>query len=248
MACSTDHIPTYPWVDYASLSDEQLDALHKSPNLYLFSNINCPYAQRALWTALEVNAPCRVVEVSLANQPDSYGQKFNRFETVPFLLDNGFPVYESAIVANCLDAKYNNGRLQRKDDVQASTVAQLVIAKFDALPWYQYLRTGDEKAKVEGKENLQVVETIFTVNAKAYSEHGPYLLGADLSSAEINLFPFFYRLEILLGHYRQLDFLADYPTLKAAFDAAKSRKAFQQTIRVPEYHIQQFAPHFNPTP
>ncbi|RHZ18929.1 hypothetical protein DYB37_005190 [Aphanomyces astaci] len=248
MTTAADHVPTYPSVDYASFSDDQLDAFHTSPDLRLFSNINCPYGQRALWTALEVNAPFQVVEVSLANQPDSYGEKFNRYGTVPYLLDNGFAVYESAIVAQYLDAKFNQGRLHRKDDVQAATLVQLVIAQFEARPWYQYLRTGDEKAKEQGIEILKELETIFTVNAKAYRDQGPYLLGAELSGAEINLFPFFYRLDVLLGHYRKLDFLADFPALRAAFDAAKARKTFQQTIRTPEYLIQQFAPHFNPTP
>ncbi|KAH9125752.1 hypothetical protein LEN26_005342 [Aphanomyces euteiches] len=237
-----DFQPTYPSTDFANYSNEELDAFHKEDGkLRLFNNISCPFGQRALWTAIEVNAPFEVVEVSLANMPDSYAEKFNRYWTVPYLLDNGFPVYESAIVAQYLDAKYNNGALFRRDDPKASSLAQLVVAKFEARPFYVYTSSGDEKAKEEVLETVKELETIYSQNAKAYRSQGPYLLGAELSSAEIIISPFLYRFEALLSHYRKLDIFVEAPVLKAAFEAVKAHPTFQRTIRPTSYHIEQYA-------
>ncbi|KAF0715378.1 hypothetical protein As57867_003053, partial [Aphanomyces stellatus] len=184
---TTVFTPLYSSIDYTSIPEDQLDALHSSPKLHLFNNIVCPFGHRALWTAAEVNAPFQVIEVSLKDKPASYKEKFNRYGTVPYLLDNGFAVYESAIVAQYLDTKFNDGNLHRAKDPQAASLAQLAAAKLEIRPFYVALRTGDDAAKAELKAVLTEIETIYRDHAKAFRAQGPYLLGAELSSAEINL-------------------------------------------------------------
>ncbi|RHY59087.1 hypothetical protein DYB30_008063 [Aphanomyces astaci] len=240
MAQHSDFVPTYPSVNYSSLSNDQLDALRAGSTdgvVHIFNNIVCPFGHRALWIALEINAPFQVIEVSLSNQPASYGEKFNRYETVPFLLDNGFPVYESSIVAQYLDSKFNHGNLHQSSDPQAASVVQLATAKFEARPFYVYLQVGGPRAEADVRDVLTELETIYSQHGK----EGPYLLGGTLSSAEINLVPFFFRFNVLLKHYRKVDLFADYPRLKAALDAAVVRPAFQQTAREPQYYIDAYA-------
>ncbi|ETV90355.1 hypothetical protein H310_14847 [Aphanomyces invadans] len=237
-----DFVPSYPSVDYASMSAEKLAAYHDPSNdgtVYLFNNIVCPFGHRALWTAVEINAPFHVVEVSLKSKPASYSEMFNRYGTVPYLLDNGFAVYESAIIAQYLDFKFNNGELHRSNDPQAASLAQLAVAKFEAKPFY---------AEAEVREILAELETIYTNHAKAYRDQGPYLLGANLSSAEINLVPFFFRFDVLLTHYHKVDVFTDIPHLKAALAAAVGRPAFQQTVREPQYYIDAYSTYVNPAP
>ncbi|CAK4070133.1 unnamed protein product [Aphanomyces euteiches] len=228
----------FPSTPYTSIPEDQFEALHAADGkLRLFNNIVCPFGHRALWTALEVNAPFEVIEVSLLEKPASYAEKFNRYGTVPFLLDNGFPVYESSIVAQYLDAKYGNGDLWRTKDPQGASLANLLSAKLEVGPFYAVLRTGEEKAKEELRSALSEIEAIYRDDAKAFRAQGPYLLGAELSSADINLAPFLFRFEILLAHYRNFSFLADCPSLKALLDAVKTRPAFQKSIRPPEVYI-----------
>ncbi|KAH9158261.1 hypothetical protein LEN26_003096 [Aphanomyces euteiches] len=229
----------FPSTPYTSIPEDQFEALHAADGkLRLFNNIVCPFGHRALWTALELNAPFEVIEVSLLEKPASYAEKFNRYGTVPFLLDNGFPVYESSIVAQYLDAKYGNGDLcGHTKDPQGAFLANLLSAKLEVGPFYAVLRTGEEKAKEELRSALSEIEAIYRDDAKAFRAQGPYLLGAELSSADINLVPFLFRFEILLAHYRNFSFLADYPSLKALLDAVKTRPAFQKSIRPPEVYI-----------
>ncbi|CAK4661117.1 unnamed protein product [Aphanomyces euteiches] len=178
------------------------------------------------------------VEVSLANKPPSYTEKFNRYGTVPFVLDNGFAVYESAIVAQYLDLKFGDGHLHRVKDPQAASIAQLAAAKFDTQPFFAFMATGDEAAETKMKASLDELEMIYRDDAKAYRDQGPYLLGAQLSSAEINIVPFFHRLNLALVHFRKYDLLANHPLLEAAFDAVQARPSYQRSIASDDVYIQ----------
>ncbi|KAH9112221.1 hypothetical protein LEN26_013316 [Aphanomyces euteiches] len=249
MANTIEFVASYPSVDYTALPEDELESFHTADGkLHLFNNIGCPFGHRALWTAIEVNAPFQVVEVSLANKPPSFTEKFNRYGTVPYVLDNGFAVYESAIVAQYLDVKYGEGQLHHVKDVQAASIAQLAAAKFEVRPFFAYLRSGNEEAEKEVKAALDELETIFRVHAKAYRDQGPYLLGAELSSAEINIVPFLYRFDLVLRHFRKHDLLAGHPLINAAFEAVKARPTFQKTVAADEFYIQAFSKFVTPAP
>ncbi|KAH9125843.1 hypothetical protein AeMF1_003610 [Aphanomyces euteiches] len=239
MSPSNDFHPQYPYIDYNSVPLDHLESfLLTDGKLHLFNYIGCPYGHRAIWTAIEVNAPFQVVEVSLANKPPSYTEKFNRYGTVPFVLDNGFAVYESAIVAQYLDLKFGDGHLHRVKDPQAASIAQLAAAKFDTQPFFAFMATGDEAAETKMKASLDELEMIYRDDAKAYRDQGPYLLGAQLSSAEINIVPFFHRLNLALVHFRKYDLLANHPLLEAAFDAVQARPSYQRSIASDDVYIQ----------
>ncbi|KAF0697480.1 Aste57867_11838 [Aphanomyces stellatus] len=201
----------------------------------------CPYSNRALWTAIETNVPFQVIDVTFQHLPPSYGQKFNRYETVPFLLDNGFAVYESSLIVHYLDTKFNGGKLQHAPNAQAASIAQLVAAKFEVGVFYKYLKSANDKDKAEVVAQLTDIETIYREHAKAFRGEGPYLLGAELSSAEIILGPFLFRLDILYRHYRKFDVFANFPLLKTVLEAIKARPAFQQTVLGPERYVDEYA-------
>ncbi|EQC25533.1 hypothetical protein SDRG_16590 [Saprolegnia diclina VS20] len=238
-------------VAYTSLSDAELDALKTDGKVHLFNNIGCPFGHRALWTAAEVDAPLTVYEIGLyAGMPPSYVEKFNRYHTVPFLVHEGYPVYESAIVAQFLDTKYNDGKLHNRDSPERAALAQLAQAKFEAGPFYALLRNQDpaKKDKLEAnlRDSLGELEKIYRDHAADFRADGPYLLGADLSSAEINIVPFLFRFKHVLGHYRDFDVTKGFPLLTAAYEAAIARPAFKLTVRDPEYYINAYAKYANP--
>ncbi|KAF0697481.1 Aste57867_11839 [Aphanomyces stellatus] len=240
---------TFTTIDYTTIPNDQLDAFHTADGkLHLFNNFACPFGNRALWTAIETHAPFDVIEVPLKDQPASYGEKFNRYETVPYLLDNGFAVYESSLIAQYLDAKFNDGALHRAKDPQAASIAQLVVAKFEIGALYKYLRTADDKDKQDVVAVLTEIETIYREHAKAFRAQGPYLLGAELSSAEINLGPFLYRFDILFRHYRKFELLAAFPLLHAVLEAIKARPTFKQTVHEPDHYIEQYASRITASP
>ncbi|RHY36672.1 hypothetical protein DYB25_001350 [Aphanomyces astaci] len=227
---------------FESLTASELDAFkQKDGKLHLFSNIGCPYGHRALWTAVEVNAPFHVVEVSLTDPPAAYSEKFNRYGTVPYLLSNGSPVYESAIIAQYLDTKHGGGELFRRSNPEEAALTQLAAAKFEAGPLYQLLRKFSDENVAELKESLAEVEAVYRVNGADYRAKGPYLLGKTLSNAEILTSTVLFRFEIVLKHYHNFDLLSDFPLVAAALAAVKTRPAFQQTIREPQLYIDMYA-------
>ncbi|OQS02700.1 glutathione transferase family protein [Thraustotheca clavata] len=245
---TTTNMPaqTLNTVEYTSLSDAELDALKNTDRKTLFNNISCPFGHRALWTAAEVDAPVQIVEVGLYNDmPQSYIETFNRYHTVPFLLDNGNAVYESAIIAQYLDVKYNNGKFHSLDNPEDAALSQLLAAKFELGPIFALLRNNDPAKKEQLENNLKEAfgeaERIYRENAAAYRSKGPYLLGDKFSQAEIHIVPFLFRFSLGLKHFRDFDILADFPLLSAAFEAAIERPAFKLTTREPEFYIKSLA-------
>ncbi|CAK4092339.1 unnamed protein product [Aphanomyces euteiches] len=226
MSPSNDFHPQYPSIDYNSVPLDHLESfLSTDGKLHLFNYIGCPYGHRAIWTAIEVNAPFQVVEVSLANKPPSYTEMFNRYGTVPFVLDNGFAY---------LDLKFGDGHLHRVKDPQAASIAQLAAAKFDTQPFFAFMATGDEAAETKMKASLDELEMIYRDDAKADRDQGPYLL----TEIKINIVPFFHRLNLALAHFRKYDLLANHPILKAAFDAVQARPSYQRSIASDDVYIQ----------
>ncbi|OQR91350.1 hypothetical protein ACHHYP_04754 [Achlya hypogyna] len=242
---------TFEITDFSALSDAQLASFKtQDGKVHLFNNLICPFGHRALWAALEAKAPFHMIDVSLAAMPEKYVSDFNRYHTVPFLLDNGNAVYESAIIAQFLDAKYNGGALHFRDHPEHAALAQLAAAKFEIGPFYGLLRNQDPAKKEEFEANirdtLEELERIYREHAADFRAKGPFLLGDRLSSAEINIIPFFFRFKIILAHYRQFDLLKGFPLLSAALEAAEARPAFKASVKEPEFFINAYAKYANP--
>ncbi|KAH9154061.1 hypothetical protein AeRB84_003782 [Aphanomyces euteiches] len=217
MSPSNDFHPQYPSIDYNSVPLDHLESfLSTDGKLHLFNYIGCPYGHRAIWTAIEVNAPFQVVEVSLANKPPSYTEMFNRYGTVPFVLDNGFAV------GDC------------RADPQAASIAQLAAAKFDTQPFFAFMATGDEAAETKMKASLDELEMIYRDDAKAYRDQGPYLL------TEIKVYTWSSTQQC--GDQHRPLFPSPEPRAgsfpKAAFDAVQARPSYQRSIASDDVYIQ----------
>jgi len=125
---------------------------------------------------------------------------------------------------------------------------RLVISQFDEKlisKFYTVLRASTEEKLNEAlaavREPLKQVDEMYG----KYNTSGPYFLGNQLSMAEITILPFIFRFSITIPHYRQVDIFADAPNFRAALEAAKTRRAFEETIAEPEYFIQAYAPYAN---
>ena len=97
------------------------------------------------------------------------------------------------------------------------------------------------------------MEAKFSAFEQLYKQHkqaaGPYLLGEDLSLAEIAFVPFLERFAQTLQFYRSYDLFAGgarYPTVYAAFEAARQRPAFKETTAPGPYFIQAYKGYAHP--
>ncbi|KAH9076377.1 hypothetical protein Ae201684P_010323 [Aphanomyces euteiches] len=210
MSPSNDFHPQYPSIDYNSVPLDHLESfLSTDGKLHLFNYIGCPYGHRAIWTAIEVNAPFQVVEVSLANKPPSYTEMFNRYGTY-------------------LDLKFGDGHLHRVKDPQAASIAQLAAAKFDTQPFFAFMATGDEAAETKMKASLDELEMIYRDDAKADRDQGPYLL------TEIKVYTWSSTQQCGDQHRP----LFPSPEPRAAFDAVQARPSYQRSIASDDVYIQ----------
>ncbi|RQM27076.1 hypothetical protein B5M09_002268 [Aphanomyces astaci] len=242
MAASKTH--SYRSINYATLTDDQIVALTKPDGkLNYFNCVVCPFAQRALWAALEVQAPIdTVIELNVFNLPPSYSQLVNRYGNVPHLIHDGTHVYDSALIVNYLDVTFGRGKLGRRDTPKLAALTDLLTLKTSYVPLYNYLSHQNE-TDAPVRALLSELETIYRDHAKAHRANGPFLLGANVSTGDINLIPWLFRFEILLAHYKAYTLLPekDFPLLKAALEAAKALPTFQQTVKDSSIYIQAYS-------
>jgi len=217
---------------------------------HYFGNRICPFAHRAWWAIKEKDVNIDYVHIDLGpTKPAWYKELVNPFGTVPCLYDEGRPIFESRIVAEYLEEKFSNRgtQLMPADLVDRANI-RLVISQFDEKlisKFYTVLRASTEEKLNEAlaavREPLKQVDEMYG----KYNTSGPYFLGNQLSMAEITILPFIFRFSITIPHYRQVDIFADAPNFRAALEAAKTRRAFEETIAEPEYFIQAYAPYAN---
>lgn len=98
----------------------------------------------------------------------------------------------------------------------------------------------------EGKEDafkaLEDVEALYVSQRPKDAGEGPFLLGANLSYAEIAMLPFIHRFAATLKAYRDTDLLteAKIPKIKAALLAARERPAFKKTTPEDAFFVEAY--------
>ncbi|RHY42024.1 hypothetical protein DYB30_007009 [Aphanomyces astaci] len=144
MAASKSH--SYRTINYATLTDDQIVAFTKPDGkLNYFNCVVCPFAQRVLWAALEVQAPIdTVVELDVFNLPPSYSRLVNRYGDIPHLIHDGTHVYDSPLTVNYLDATFGRGKLGRRDTPKIAALTDLLTLKTTHIPFYGYLSGRDK--------------------------------------------------------------------------------------------------------
>ncbi|KAF0716779.1 Aste57867_2668 [Aphanomyces stellatus] len=212
--------------------------------------LSSPFPHRALWTAVEIDAPVRLINLYSPGRPQSFDDNFNHYATTPLLIDNGKRIYESMVIMDYLDTKFGGGHLHRFDDPFETALVQFVRGKFTEKVFLNFMTQASPNAEEELHASLADYEWVWREQAKEFRAKGPFLLGDKLSAAEIYLMPFYLRCEILFRHFRNgYELLAKYPLLKAALEATKQRPAFQETLSdTDEYYIQAAAHWFGAVP
>jgi len=228
----------------ASIVDEIKTGFH------FFGNLVSPFAHRAWWAMKEKGINFDYIHIDLGpTKPAWYTELVNPYGTVPCIYDEGRPIFESSIIIVYLEEKFSNTgtQLMPADLVDRANV-RLIISQFEEKIFsklYTVLLASTEEKLNEAlaaiREPLKQVDEMYG----KYNTSGPYFLGDQLSMAEIAILPFIFRFSIIIPHFRHIDLFEDAPNFKAALEAAKTRKAFQETIVEPEYFIQAYGASIN---
>lgn len=230
--------------------------------LKFFGNRICPFAHRSWWAALEVDAPIEYVHVDMGgkqagplangtNKPQWYVQDVSPLATIPTLVDEGVPYFA---VAGTFEAdpvfehviSRGNQRIAPRttdEDRRLRMFIAWVGGKKLVPLMYQLLQCKDlEKAKPL-KQKLTLLMHELDDRIAAMSE-GPFVLGTEVSQADMAIIPFFDRFEATLFHYRKYELLPSSDPqrarLKRLMEACRLRPAFQQTSQSSEFYIQAY--------
>ena len=164
----------------------------------------CPFAQRG-W----IGARHRKLNIEIKEQ-DPYDKSpewlaINPRGLVPSLIHNKQSIYESTILLEYYDEAWpeHDGPTVMPSDpfrrFQARAWADHISKKI-VPPYYAMLqKKSDEDRAAAGKQILTELKYMFDEKPV---EEGPFYLGDQLGFVDIMLFPHAYRIQLVLGHFR----------------------------------------------
>jgi glutathione S-transferase len=206
------------------------------PDLVIYGIPQSTYVRSVRMACIEKGVPYRLDPV----MPQSEALKTRHpFGKIPAIEHDGFALYETSAILRYIDEAFDGPRLTPDDPKRRARMEQwisVVNAYCDGamvrrllLP-YSFPRTPDgkpdrtiiDKAAEEARHQVAVID--------AALDPGPYLLGAELSLADLLLCPILYYLwrtpegEAMMGAARNLP---------RASEAMRARRSFQETVPPP---------------
>lgn len=222
---------------------EGYEALDGAPDMsslkgiVYFGNRLCPFAHRAWWALCEkgLDSEIRKIHINLGDsKPAWYQESVNELGTVPFVVVDGQPIFESSIVSSFFDENFpDKGTQLMPADALRRAQARFVSARFGGCigAMYRLLKNQDPEQMDAIKQAVREALVAFnTFVAKHSSGDGPYLVGSTFSMADIDVIPFLDRFQHTLSHYRQFEILPDdgkHDRLRQALAACQERPAFK---------------------
>jgi glutathione S-transferase len=173
------------------------EKLMSSNVLEVFWFSGSPYVWRVMLTleAKEIAYTSRLLQASLGEHKTPEFLALSPRGKVPALRDGDFVVYESIAIMQYLEAKYPARPLFGRNAQETATIWR-VISEFSSYLEPQLFRvdvlllTGkSQEAAAEVRAALPGVLTELD-KLEASLAHGPWLLGADTTAADITVYPF----------------------------------------------------------
>ena len=176
----------------------------------LYSARVCPFAQRCRLALAEKGFNYELIDIDLRNKPDWY-KKVNPSGFVPTLKQGEFIVTESLVINEFINDLAETPPLFPKT-IQQKALARRFIASADTgfVPsFYRLLKAQTKQDQAKARDKM--LEALRQINEALKTSTGPYLFGAEISLADIAIYPWFERWSVL-KHYRGL-------TVPVAMDA-----------------------------
>lgn len=162
----------------------------------------CPFAQRAWIALLEKGVEFEYVEQDPYNKTPEW-LAVNPRGLVPAILHNGKAVYESSVCIEYIDEEWETGKqLLPRDAYQRARVRILSdhIGKKVIPPFYALLMKKSEQERSAAKQEIE--RSLKSLFEELESQDGPLFGGKAPNMVDIMLFPFAYRFQVILPHFR----------------------------------------------
>lgn len=166
----------------------------------LYSAWYCPFAQRAWMALIHNKKEFKLIEVDPYKKTDEWMSISEGAGTVPVLKIGQGNEAETHTDSNGILHLIN-------DDLEDEVVKWTIFINEEIIPYlYRFLQSQEEgEYRFDNKSKLIRGLHTFT---EAINEEGPYFFGKEISSVDLSLIPFAYRIKLLLGHYRGFDITA----------------------------------------
>ncbi len=163
----------------------------------LYSYRRCPYAMRARMALREARIDVQIREISFRNKP-SHMLSISPKGTVPVLItldgkiiDESLDVMHWALAQSASHPRLQAGNKSQSENSTEYVLTKRLIAENDgvfkkALDAYKYHERNPEKRQ----QTHRVAGEIFLKELEALLQQNQYLLGSQLSLADIAIFPF----------------------------------------------------------
>ena len=195
-------------------------------DLQLYTFKLCPYAHRVRLALAEKGLPAEQIEIDLKNKPANF-TTLSPYGRVPLLVHGEFKLWESAVILEYLDEAFPRHPLMPAKPTERAR-ARLWIDFADNRLFaatHRLIFTADEAIRRELVD--QLVESVQFLERGLNGRHeaGPYLFGAQITLADIALYPWF----------EQAATLASFSSFKMPIDCsgvARWRKATAERASV----------------
>ncbi len=200
----------------------------------------CPYAQRTQILLGEKAIEHASIEIDIDDKPGWF-LELTPAQRVPVIRHGDFILWESATINEYLDASFPGPAL-RPTEERGRAVMRNEIRHFDSVflaTLYKLLLEQDpasrESLRAAVDDGLRYLES----RLETVQGAGPFWLGAELSLADLAMYPFFERLPVF-NHYRDVTMPASCKRLQRWLDTMIERPAAAATAHDLEWFVPRY--------
>lgn len=210
-----------------------------SPTLY--GAAYSVYVRAARLALVEKGVAYKLVEVDIYGAVPDWYAALHPFQRIPAFEHDGFLLYEAAAIMRYVDEAFAGPSLMPADARGRARVAQIMgladAYLYRPLVWDIYVERCDAPAEGRAPDEAKIaaaiprVETCFAAIEELMAGEGPYLLGAQLTLADLHLAPM---ISIGLRAAEGAALLARHPRLGAWWGEMRARPSLAATATRPE--------------
>ena len=169
----------------------------------LYSAWYCPFAQRIQIALAELGVEYDLIEINPYNKTRAWLETSLGTGQVPVLVEGSLHVPDSLRVLDYLEDRFGGGRSIFGHDIEDRAHARFWIdqaGKFIIPNFYRFLKApiGSDDAAYARDE----MEEHLARFARTLMGSGPFFSGEEIGAVDIAVFPFAYRISLLLNFYR----------------------------------------------
>jgi glutathione S-transferase len=168
----------------------------------------CPFAQRSWMALVYKDIDFDLIEVDPYDLTDSWLEISRGAALVPVVVQANGDGSDTTIVESNRILEYLEDYYPEKAPIFSDSPNRRAEQKYwmdhvsnKITPYFYRFLKMPEAGKQQDEARDKMLEGLMAIS-QAMSREGPYFSGERLSAVDIALFPFAYRIDALLGHYR----------------------------------------------